>query len=110
MPLGVLDHGLGLDAVALVGGAGLAAVTLCLPITSSVLVRPSARMSPAVAQAGPRAASQHGRMIDRVATADLVGARNSATLRDLQIFVDGSAESVTTNDLGVGCFGLGECS
>jgi hypothetical protein len=39
-----------------------------------------------------------------------VGARNSAILRDLQIFVDGSAESVTTNDLGVGCFGLGECS
>jgi hypothetical protein len=42
--------------------------------------------------------------------ADPVGARNSATLRDLQIFVDGSAESVTTNDLGVDCFGLGECS
>jgi hypothetical protein len=39
-----------------------------------------------------------------------VGARNSVTLRDLLIFVDGSAESVTSNDLEVGCFGLGEYS
>jgi hypothetical protein len=39
-----------------------------------------------------------------------VGARNSATPPDLQIFVDGSAESVTSDDLVIGCFGLGECS
>jgi hypothetical protein len=51
--------------------------------------------------------------VDRVRVAvdpRLVGARNSATLPDLQIFVDGSAESVTSDDLVVGCFGLGECS
>ena len=39
-----------------------------------------------------------------------MGARNSATLRDLQIFVDGSAESVTSDDRDVGGFGLGQCS
>jgi hypothetical protein len=39
-----------------------------------------------------------------------VGARNSATLRDLDVFVDGSAESVTSDDRDVGGFGLGECS
>lgn len=39
-----------------------------------------------------------------------VSARNSATLRDLRIFVDHSAEPVTPNDLGLGYVGLGECS
>jgi hypothetical protein len=40
----------------------------------------------------------------------VVGARNSATLGDLHVFVDGSAEPVTSNDLDIGCFGLGGCS
>lgn len=39
-----------------------------------------------------------------------VSARNSATLRDLRIFVDHSAEPVTSNDLDLGCVGLRECS
>jgi hypothetical protein len=39
-----------------------------------------------------------------------VGARNSVTLRDLDVFVDDSAESITSDDLGVGGVGLGECS
>jgi hypothetical protein len=39
-----------------------------------------------------------------------VSARNSATLRDLRIFVDHCAEPVTPDDLGLGCVGLGECS
>ena len=39
-----------------------------------------------------------------------VSARNSATLRDLRIFVDHSAEPVTPSDLGLGYVGLGECS
>jgi hypothetical protein len=38
---------------------------------------------------------------------DPVGARNSATLGDLRVFVDHSAESVTSNDLGVGVSGWG---
>jgi len=36
-----------------------------------------------------------------------VGARNPAALRDLYVFVDGSTESITSDDLGVG---LGECA
>jgi hypothetical protein len=36
-----------------------------------------------------------------------VGAQNSATLGDLDVFVDGSAESVTSDDRDVGGFGLG---
>jgi transcriptional regulator with XRE-family HTH domain len=43
-------------------------------------------------------------------TRNRVSARNSATLRDLRIFVDHSAEPVTPNDLGLGYVGLGECS
>lgn len=39
-----------------------------------------------------------------------VGARNSATLRDLHIFVDYSADPVASNDLDVGGLGLRECS
>jgi hypothetical protein len=39
-----------------------------------------------------------------------VGARNSATLADLRIFVDHCAEPVTSNDLDLGYVGLGECS
>jgi hypothetical protein len=42
-----------------------------------------------------------------------VSARNSVTLRDLHVFVDGSAELVAPDDLdvgGVGGIGLGECS
>lgn len=39
-----------------------------------------------------------------------VSARKSATLRDLRIFVDHSAEPVTPNDLGLRYVGLGECS
>ena len=39
-----------------------------------------------------------------------VGAQNSATLRDLDVFVDGSPESVTSDDRDVGGFGLGQCS
>jgi hypothetical protein len=35
------------------------------------------------------------------------GARNSATLRGLHVFVDGSAESVTPDDLVVGGVGVG---
>lgn len=39
-----------------------------------------------------------------------VSARNSATLRGLRIFVDHSAEPVTSNDFDLGYVGLGECS
>jgi hypothetical protein len=39
-----------------------------------------------------------------------VGARNPAALRDMHVFVDGSTESITSDDLGVGGVGLGECS
>ena len=39
-----------------------------------------------------------------------VGAWNFATLCDLHVFVDDSAESITTDDLGAGGVGLGECS
>jgi hypothetical protein len=39
-----------------------------------------------------------------------VGARNTAALRDLHVFVDGSTESITADDLDVGSVGLGECS
>jgi len=41
------------------------------------------------------------------------GCPKLATLRDLHVFVDGSAESVAPDDLdigGVGGIGLGECS
>jgi hypothetical protein len=36
--------------------------------------------------------------------------RTRPHLRDLDVFVDGSAESVTSDDRDVGGFGLGECS
>ena len=39
-----------------------------------------------------------------------VGARNSATLGDLHIFVDHSANSVASDDRDVGGVGLGDCS
>jgi hypothetical protein len=39
-----------------------------------------------------------------------VGAWNFATLGDLHVFVDDSAESITSDDFGVGGVGLGECS
>ena len=42
-----------------------------------------------------------------------VGARNPAALRDLHVSVDGSTESITSDDLDVGDvgdIGLGECS
>ena len=39
-----------------------------------------------------------------------VGAWNFATLGDLHVFVDDSAEPITSDDLGVGGVGLGECS
>jgi transposase len=45
-----------------------------------------------------------------VTAAGLVGAWNFATLRDLHVFVDDSAESIASDDLGVGGVGLGECS
>jgi hypothetical protein len=42
--------------------------------------------------------------------ATVVGARNSATLGNLHIFVDHFANSVTSDDRDVGGVGLGECS
>jgi hypothetical protein len=39
-----------------------------------------------------------------------VGVRKAAILRDLPVFVDGSAESVTSDNRDVASFGLGECS
>ena len=40
------------------------------------------------------------------AAATPVGARNSAGLRDLRVFVDHSAESVTSDDLDIASFGV----
>lgn len=34
---------------------------------------------------------------------DIVGARNSASLRDLRILMDDSAESITPNDVDIAC-------